>query len=146
MKPEANTNPVDSAAETAEEMIQYWVNLRNLGRVERPDGIGRVSRVCGDGLELTLRINHGTVTEAKFYTEGCGSMLAAGEVATDLARGKSIQDAFRIGEQAILEQLSGLPADEAEHCAVIASGALKEAIKDYLAYKRDPWKRVYQRD
>lgn len=150
MKAGAKKTPLSAirsgATEDAQDTVEYWVSLRSLGRVQRPDGIGRVSRVCGDGLEITLRINNGKVTEAKFYTEGCGPMLAAGNAVTEMAFGKSIQEAFKINGQAILEKLSGLPAEEAEHCAMLASSALKEAIKDYLAYKRESWKRAYHRD
>ena len=151
MKAETRKTPLNAirseATEDDQDTVEYSVSLRSLGRVQRPDGIGRVSRVCGDGLEITLRINNGKVTEAKFYTEGCGPMLAAGNAVTEMAFGKSIQEAFKINGQAILEKLSGrLPAEEAEHCAMLASSALKEGIKDYLAYKRESWKRAYHRD
>ncbi|MFH0811595.1 MAG: iron-sulfur cluster assembly scaffold protein [Pseudomonadota bacterium] len=128
----------------SEKVIDRWFNPRNWGRIENPQGIGRLTGICGDTMETTLRINDSRILEAKFSTEGCGPTLAAGSMATELAVGKSVQEGFKISQEVILDNLGGLP-QESEHCALLASDTLKEALKDHLAFKQEPWKKVYQK-
>jgi len=95
-------------------------------------------------MQISLRIVKDRIIEAKFLTEGCGPTLAAGSMATELAMGKSAQEAFRVNQEAILNNLDGLP-EESEHCALLAADTLKEALKDYLVQKREPWKKGYKK-
>ncbi|HEY90603.1 MAG TPA: iron-sulfur cluster assembly scaffold protein, partial [Dehalococcoidia bacterium] len=77
-------------------------------------------------------------------TDGCATTIAAGSMISELSKGKNIVRALGISQQEVLSALGGLP-EESEHCALLASNTLKEALKDYLVYKKDPWKRAYKR-
>ena len=77
-------------------------------------------------------------------TDGCGTTIAAGSMATELARGKSVIQAQKISQQDVLKALGGLP-EESQHCALLVSNTLNEAVNDYLAFKNEPWKRAYKR-
>ncbi|MFH0811647.1 MAG: iron-sulfur cluster assembly scaffold protein [Pseudomonadota bacterium] len=127
-----------------EKVIERWLNPRNVGKVENPQGIGRQTGICGDVMEISLRILNDRIIEAKFLTEGCGPTLAAGSMATELAIRKTVQEAFQINQQVILNNLGGFP-EESEHCALLASDTLKEALRDYVANKREPWKLSYKK-
>ena len=128
----------------SEKAIDRWLNPRNAGKIDAPQGYGRLTGLCGDIMQISLRIVKDRIVEAKFLTEGCGPTLAAGSMATELAMGKGVQEAFRINQEAILNKLGGLP-EESEHCALLAADTLKEALRDYLAQKREPWKKGYKR-
>ncbi len=128
----------------SEKVIERWLNPKNFGKIEDSDGFGRVTGLCGDVMEISLRVNNDRIVEAKFLTQGCGPTLAAGSMATELAVGKTVQEVFKITHEIILDNLGGLP-EESEHCALLASDTLKEALKDYFASKREPWKRAYKK-
>lgn len=125
-------------------VIDHAMNPRNLGNLEDADGFARVTGPCGDTMEIWLKVKDGTIAQAAFYTDGCGTSIASGSMVTGLARGKNISEAQRISEQDVLTALGGLP-DESEHCALLASNTLKEAIKDYIAMKKEPWKKAYRK-
>jgi nitrogen fixation NifU-like protein len=133
----------DARKHYSEKAIDRWLNPRNVGKVEDPQGFRRKTGICGDTMEISLRIINDKIIEARFLTDGCGPTLAAGSMATELAAGKSVQEALEIRQQVILNNLGGLP-EESEHCALLASDTLKEALKDYFAYKKEPWKRAYK--
>lgn len=118
---------------------------RNLGALERADGFARVTGPCGDTMEIWLKVWGGVITEVTFMTDGCGTSIASGSMVTELARGKTIGEALRIGQGDVLDALGGLPEDSC-HCALLAANTLKEAIKDYFTYKNEPWKRAYRKD
>ncbi|WAC08461.1 MAG: iron-sulfur cluster assembly scaffold protein [Thermodesulfobacteriota bacterium] len=132
------------AIEYSEKFLDRCFNPRNWGMIENPQGIGKGSRMCGDGLEITLRITNDKIHDAKFFTEGCGPMLAAGSMVTELVVGKTVVDAFKISPQEINEALDGLPK-ESEHCADTAAETLKNALLNYLTFKKEPWKRAYNK-
>ena len=141
---ETQASIIEDARETfSEEVVNRWLNPKNLGKIEDPDGVGRVTGPCGDTVEISLKVKDDRITKALFMTDGCGTTIAAGSMATDLATGKEIKEALKISQEVILDALGGLPEDS-KHCALLASNTLKDAIKDYLAYKRDPWKRGYR--
>lgn len=127
----------------SEEAIDHFLNPRNLGQIESPDGFGRVTGPCGDTMEIYLRVNGGRITNATFLTDGCGPSIASGSMATELIKGKSIVEAQNISQDNILNALGGLP-EESQHCALLAANALKETVRDYLAFKNEPWKRLYK--
>jgi nitrogen fixation protein NifU and related proteins len=127
------------------QVIDRLLNPRNVGTVADPQGVGKKLGVCGDTMELSLRVQEDKVIDAKFLTEGCGFTQVAGSMATELAIGKTVNECFMISPQTIIEQLGGLPEDH-EHCALLASDTLREALQDYLARKREPWKHNYRRD
>ena len=124
--------------------IDHAMNPRNLGDTEDADGFARVTGSCGDALEIGLRVRNGTIAQATFMTGGCGTSIAAGSMVTELAKGRTIPEARRISQQDVLDALGGLP-EESEHCALLAANTLKEAIRDYLAMKKEPWKRAYRK-
>ena len=127
-----------------ETTIDHAMNPRNVGRIDDADGFGSVIGSCGDTMEIWLKIRNGTVARATFLTDGCGTSIAAGSMVTELAKGKAVTEALRVNEQDVLDALGGLP-EESMHCALLAANTLKETVKDYLALKKEPWKRAYQK-
>ena len=127
----------------SEKTIDHFLNPRNLGEIPAPDGFGRITGPCGDTMEIYLKVRDGRVMDAFFWTDGCGTSIASGSMVTEMANRRDISEAQRIGQHDVLAALGGLP-EESEHCALLAANTLKEAIKDYLAFKKEPWKRVYR--
>jgi len=128
----------------SETVVDHATNPRNVGSMEDASGFARIIGPCGDTMEIWLRVGDNTIVEATFMTDGCGTTIAAGSMATELARGKSVIQAQKISQQDVLKALGGLP-EESQHCALLVSNTLKEAVKDYLAFKNEPWKRAYKR-
>jgi nitrogen fixation NifU-like protein len=128
----------------SEAVIDHSMNPRNVGDIEDADGFAKVTGLCGDAMEIWLKVKNGTVADATFMTDGCGTSIASGSMVTELAKGKSISEARRISQQNVLSALGGLP-EESEHCALLAADTLKEAIRDYLVMEREPWKRAYRK-
>lgn len=127
----------------SEKTIDHFLKPRNLGEIPAPDGFGRVTGPCGDTMEIYLKLRDGRVTNASFWTDGCGPSIASGSMITEMAKRMNISEAQRISQHDVLAALGGLP-EESEHCALLAANTLKEAIKDYLAFKNEPWKRAYR--
>jgi nitrogen fixation NifU-like protein len=127
----------------SEKTIDHFLNPRNLGEIPAPDGFGRITGSCGDTMEIRLKVRDDRVINTCFWTDGCGPSIASGSVVTELAKGKSVLEAKKITQQDVLDALGGLPEDNL-HCALLAANTLKEAIKDYLASKKEPWKRAYR--
>ena len=120
----------------SEKVMEHFKNPRNVGEIENPDGIGHVGNpVCGDIMELYIRVNDNTITDAKFKTFGCGAAIATSSMVTELVKGKSISEALEISNRAVAEALGGLPPVKM-HCSVLAEEALKSAIDDYLTKKQ----------
>jgi len=128
----------------SEAAIDHAMNPRNVGDMEDADGFARVTGPCGDTMEIWLKVKNGTIANATFMTDGCGTSIASGSIVTELAKGKSVSEARRISQQDVLNALGGLP-EESEHCALLAANTLREAIKDYLAMTKEPWKRAYRK-
>ena len=119
-----------------EKVIEHFTNPRNVGDMENPDGEGVYgSPVCGDMMKIMIRVDENDViTDAKFKTFGCGSAIASSSVATDMIIGKTIEEALKVTNKSVMEELGGLPAIKV-HCSVLADHAIKSAIYDY-AHKR----------
>jgi nitrogen fixation NifU-like protein len=128
----------------SEVVIDHAMNPRNLGEMVDADGFARFTGPCGDTMEIWLKVMDGIIIQATFYTDGCGSSIASGSMVTEMAKGKNITEAQKIGQQNVLDTLGGLP-DESEHCALLAANTLKEAVRDYIAMKREPWKKAYRK-
>ena len=128
----------------SEKTIDHFLNPRNLGKIPTPDGFGSVTGPCGDTMEIYLKVRDGRVMNASFWTDGCGPSIASGSMVTEMAKRMNISEAQRISQHDVLAALGGLP-EESEHCALLAANTLKEAIKDYLVLKKEPWKRAYMR-
>jgi nitrogen fixation NifU-like protein len=127
----------------SQKTIDHFLSPRNLGEIPTPDGFGRVVGGCGDTMQVYLRVRNDRVVEASFWTDGCGPSIASGSMVTELAKGKSVSEARKISQQDVLDALDGLPEENA-HCALLAANTLREAIKDYLISRKEPWKRVYR--
>ena len=126
-----------------ETVIDHAVNPRNLGRIDRADGLGRVTGPCGDTMEIWLKVREEVIQAASFWTDGCGATVAAGSMVTELAKEKTIREVMAISERNLLDALGGLP-EESQHCALLAADTLREAVKNYLTCRKEPWKRAYQ--
>ena len=136
---------IEDARKTySEEVIQRWINPRQLGEIRDPQAYGKVTGPCGDTVKIFLKIEKDRITDARFLTDGCMTTIAAGCMACELAIGKIYKEAFTVTKELILEQLGGLP-EESTHCALLASTTLKEALTDYLTSKNEPWRRAYKR-
>ena len=123
-------------AQYSEKVMEHFKNPRNVGEIENPDGIGHVGNpMCGDIMELYIKVNNGTIVDAKFKTFGCGAAIATSSMVTEMVKGKSIEEALEISNRAVAKALDGLPPIKM-HCSVLAEEALKSAIEDYLAKSR----------
>jgi len=128
----------------SEAVVEHSMNPRNVGDLENADGFAKVTGSCGDTMELWLKVKNGTVADASFMTDGCGTSIASGSMVTEMAKGKSISELRKISQQDVLSALGGLP-EESQHCALLAASTLKEAIRDYQALNREPWKKAYRK-
>ncbi len=128
----------------SEAVVEHSMNPRNLGDLEDADGFARVTGPCGDTMSMWLKVDGNTIINTSFMTDGCGTTIASGSMVTEMAKGKSLIEAKKISQQVVLDALGGLP-QESEHCALLASNTLKEAIRDYLAIKKEPWKKAYRK-
>ena len=122
-----------------EKVYEYFKNPKNVGEIENPDAVGEIgSIVCGDALKLTLRIDKATekIVDAKFKTFGCGSAIASSSLATEMLKGKTIDQALEIKNTEIVNELALPPVKI--HCSVLAEDAIKAAINDYKAKNGAP--------
>jgi nitrogen fixation NifU-like protein len=116
----------------SDKVMEHFRNPRNVGQIVNPDGIGHVGNpVCGDIMELYIKVEDGIIVDAKFKTFGCGAAIATSSMITELVKGKSVEEALSISNRAVAEALDGLPPIKM-HCSVLAEEALKSAIDDYL--------------
>ncbi len=122
----------DVWSQYSKKVMEHFKNPRNVGEIENPDGIGHVGNpVCGDIMELYIKVEDGIIIDAKFKTFGCGAAIATSSMVTEIVKGKSIEEALRISNKTVAEALDGLPALKM-HCSVLAEDALKLAIEDYF--------------
>ena len=118
----------------SEKVMDHFANPRNVGEITDADGIGEVGNAkCGDIMKMYIKVQDGIITDVKFKTFGCGAAVATSSMATEMIMGKSIEDALKITNKAVVEALEGLPPAKL-HCSVLAEQAMKSAIADY--YKR----------
>jgi len=114
-----------------EKVMEHFEHPRNVGEIENADGIGRVGNpVCGDIMNLYIKVRDGRIVDAKFKTFGCGAAIATSSMVTELVKGKTIEEALKISNDAVTEALGGLPTQK-RHCSVLAEQALQAAIEDY---------------
>jgi nitrogen fixation NifU-like protein len=115
----------------SEKVMDHCRSPRNVGEIENPDGVGKVGNpVCGDIMELYIKVKDGVITDAKFKTFGCGAAIATSSMVTELVKNKTIEEALKISNRAVAEALGGLPPIKM-HCSVLAEEALKKALDDY---------------
>jgi nitrogen fixation NifU-like protein len=116
--------------------MDHFMNPRNMGDLKDADGVGEVgAAACGDIMKISLKIREGRIEDARFKTFGCGSAIASSSMATELIKGRTIEEAMSFSNQEVVNALGGLPPVKI-HCSVLAEEALKAALEDYV--KRHP--------
>ena len=114
-----------------DQVMEHFMNPHNVGELENADGVGTYgSPVCGDMMQISIKVEDDKITDAKFKTFGCGSAIASSSVATDMIIGMTIDEALELTNKQIINELGGLPAVKV-HCSVLADHAIKSAIYDY---------------
>ncbi len=117
----------------SEKVLDHFSNPRNVGEIENADGVGEVGNAkCGDIMKMYIKVNNGIISDVKFKTFGCGAAVATSSMATELIKGKSIDDALKLTNKAVVEALDGLPPVKL-HCSVLAEQAIKAALSDYYS-------------
>lgn len=123
----------------SEKVMDHFTNPRNVGELENADGIGEVGNAkCGDIMKIYLKIDDNIITDVKFNTFGCGSAIASSSMATEMIKGKSVDEALELTNKAVVEALDGLPPHKI-HCSVLAEEAVKAALKDYYDKNNIPY-------
>lgn len=119
----------------SEKVLDHFANPRNVGEIENADGVGEVGNAkCGDIMKMYLKIDNGIITDVKFKTFGCGAAIATSSMATELIKGKTVDEALKLTNKAVIEALDGLPPQKI-HCSVLAEEAVKAAIANYYDRK-----------
>ena len=117
----------------SEKVMDHFRNPRNVGSIENADGIGEVGNgKCGDIMKIYLKIDNNIVSDVKFETFGCASAIASSSMATELIKGKNLNEVMRLTNKAVTEALEGLPAHKL-HCSVLAEEAIRAAVEDYCS-------------
>ncbi|MEA1965083.1 MAG: Fe-S cluster assembly scaffold protein NifU [Candidatus Aerophobetes bacterium] len=120
----------------SKKVMEHFQHPRNVGEIKNPDGVGHVGNpVCGDIMELYIKVKDKKIVDAKFKTFGCGAAIATSSMVTEMVKGKTIEEALKISNRAVAEALDGLPPVKM-HCSVLAEDALKSAIENYLAKEK----------
>ena len=113
-------------------VMEHFMNPRNMGDIKDADGVGEVgAAACGDIMKISLKIKDGKIEDARFKTFGCGSAIASSSMATELIKGRTIDEAMTFSNQEVVDALGGLPPVKI-HCSVLAEEALKAALEDYM--------------
>ena len=121
----------------SEKVMDHFMNPRNVGKIDDADGVGEVGNAkCGDIMKIYIKVDNNIITDVKFNTFGCGSAIASSSMATEMIKGKSLDDALELTNKAVAEALDGLPAHKM-HCSVLAEEAIKAAIDDYKEKYKD---------
>ena len=119
----------------SEKVMDHFRNPRNVGVIENADGVGEVGNtVCGDIMKMYIKIDDGRISDVKFETFGCGSAIASSSMATEMIKGKPLDEAMQLTNKAVAEALDGLPAHKL-HCSVLAEEAIQAALIDYYTRK-----------
>lgn len=122
-----------------EKVLDHFSNPRNMGEVEGANGVGMVGNAkCGDIMRMYIQVDPETqvITDVKFNTFGCGSAIATSSMATELIKGKSVEEALKLSNAAVVEALEGLPPQKI-HCSVLAEEAVRAAVEDYEKRKAE---------
>jgi nitrogen fixation NifU-like protein len=115
----------------SEKVMDHFHHPRNVGKIENPDGVGTVGNpVCGDVMKLYIKVADGRIADARFQTFGCGAAIATSSMVTELAKGKTLDEAIAISNKEVAAALDGLPPAKM-HCSMLGEEALKAAIEDY---------------
>ncbi|MDD3688849.1 MAG: Fe-S cluster assembly scaffold protein NifU [Synergistaceae bacterium] len=122
----------------SEKVLDHFQNPRNVGEIENPDGVGQAGNPkCGDIMKIYLRVEYDVITDIKFKTFGCASAIASSSMATELVKGKTVEEAWELTNRAVADALDGLPPVKM-HCSVLAEEAIHAAINNYRRNKDLP--------
>ena len=117
-------------------VMDHFMHPKNMGELKNPDGEGQVGNVvCGDVMKVQINVKDDKISDIKFKTLGCAAAISSSSVLTELAKGKTLNEASKISRDDVVKALGGLPTEKI-HCSVLAQDALKKAIKDYLSKKK----------
>jgi nitrogen fixation protein NifU and related proteins len=120
----------------SEKVMDHFMRPRNVGEIENPDGIGEVGNpVCGDMMTFYIKVKDNRIDDVKFKTFGCGAAIAVSSMVSEMAKGKTIEEAQKITPQAVADELEGLPKQKF-HCSNLGAQALNKAIEDYLSKQK----------
>ncbi len=115
----------------SEKVWEHFENPRNVGELENPSGTGTVGNAkCGDIMKMDIQVEDGVITDVRFKTFGCGAAIATSSMATEMVKGKTIEEALKLTNKAVMEALDGLPSVKV-HCSLLAEEAIHAAIEDY---------------
>ena len=115
----------------SDKVMDHFANTRNVGEIENPSGTGTVGNAkCGDIMKMYLKVENGVIVDVKFKTFGCGAAIATSSMATEMVKGKTIEEALQLTNKAVAEALDGLPPVKM-HCSLLAEEAVHAAIEDY---------------
>ncbi|MCJ7667457.1 MAG: Fe-S cluster assembly scaffold protein NifU [Anaerolineae bacterium] len=121
----------------SEKVMDHFMNPRNVGVIEDPDGVGKEGNpICGDLMEIFIKVKDDRIEDIKFRTFGCGAAIATSSIATEMVKGKTIEEAMEITNKVVAEALDGLPPIKM-HCSNLAADAIHAAIEDYLEKKKE---------
>ena len=119
----------------SKKVMDHFMNPRNVGEIEDADGVGTVGNpACGDIMKMYLKVENDVIVDAKFKTFGCGAAIATSSMATEMIKGKTIDEALKVTNSAVTEALGGLPKVK-RHCSVLAEQALQSSLDDYFKKK-----------
>ncbi len=131
--------------EYSEVVIEHWQYPRNFRATEQPDGYGKVKGVCGDTMEMFIKVKNAKISGCSFLTDGCATTIACGSIATELALTKTFIEALAVvSGETILKKLGGLP-EASIHCAFLAAETLRRALADSLYQQKYSWKKQYRK-
>jgi nitrogen fixation protein NifU and related proteins len=124
----------------SEKVMEHFMNPRNVGEISDANGVGEVGNVqCGDIMRIYLKVEDNILVDVKFKTFGCGSAIASSSMATELIKGKTLEEGWELTNKAVAEALDGLPPIKM-HCSVLAEEAIHKAINDYrMKHGLEPW-------
>jgi len=120
----------------SEKVMEHFMNPRNVGEIENPDGVGEEGNpVCGDMMTFYIKVKDSRLEDVKFKTFGCGAAIAVSSMVSEMAKGKTLEEAMKITPRSVADELEGLPKNKF-HCSNLGAQALNKAIKDYLSKKK----------
>jgi len=120
----------------SEKVMEHFMNPHNVGEIENPDGVGEVGNpVCGDMMTFNIKVKNNRLDDVKFKTFGCGAAIAVSSMVSEMAKGKTLEEAMKITPRSVADELEGLPKNKF-HCSNLGAQALNKAIHDYLSKKK----------
>jgi nitrogen fixation NifU-like protein len=115
----------------SEKVIELFMNPKNAGRIDNPDGIGQVGNPqCGDIMKIYIKVKDDRIEDISFETFGCASAIASSSMVTEMVKGKTLDEALKVSNKDVMEELGGLPPQKI-HCSLLAEEGIKAAIEDY---------------